>query len=48
MLEELSNSHILGEDENDFEVDIDELKKILGEEKKAKKFLKQKRCYIAS
>ena len=48
MLEELSNNHILGEDENDFEVDIDELKKILGEEKKAKKFLKQKRCYIAS
>ncbi|MBS3141041.1 hypothetical protein J4405_02765 [Candidatus Woesearchaeota archaeon] len=45
---ELSNNQVFGQDDDDFEVDIDELKKILGEEKKAKKFLKQKRCYIAS
>jgi len=45
---ELSNNQVFGQDDDDFEVDIDELKKIIGEEKKAKKFLKQKRCYIAS
>ena len=45
---DLSNNQAFGQEDDDFEIDIDELKKILGEGKKVKRFLKQKRCYIAS
>jgi len=48
MLEELYENQLFGIDEEDFEVDAGELKKILGKDKKSQKFLKQKRCYIAS
>jgi len=49
MLEELYENQMMdAHDDEGINIDIEELEKLLDKDKKTEKFLKQKRCYIAS